>query len=79
MTRMRSQLRTVVTRWAMTSTVQPRKASRIVCWMRVSVAMSMEAVASSIMMIWWVQAGVEAAPLGPRAESSPSSTTQSSP
>lgn len=52
MTRMRSQLSTVVMRCAMTSTVQPWKASRIVCWIKVSVSMSMEAVASSIRMIW---------------------------
>lgn len=51
MTRMRSQLRMVVTRCAMTSTVQPRKLSRIVCWMRMSVSKSREAVASSIRTI----------------------------
>ena len=55
MTRMRSQLRMVVTRCAMISTVQPRKLSRIVCWMRISVSKSREAVASSIRMIWWIR------------------------
>lgn len=52
MTRMRSQLRMVVTRCAMISTVQPRKLSRITCWMRMSVSKSREAVASSIRTIW---------------------------
>lgn len=52
MTRMRSQLRMVETRCAMTRTVQPRKASEIVRWIRASVSRSMEAVASSMMMIW---------------------------
>lgn len=55
MTRMRSQPSTVVMRWAMMSTVQPLKASRIVRWISVSVSVSMEAVASSMRMIWWGQ------------------------
>lgn len=53
MTRTRSQLRTVLRRWAMVSTVQPLKASLMVLWTRVSVLESMEAVASSRRMICW--------------------------
>ena len=51
MTRMRSQLRMVVTRCAIISAVQPRMPSQIVRWVRVSVSTSMEAVASSIRMM----------------------------
>lgn len=76
-TRTRSQPRTVVTRWAMTSTVQPQKASRIVCWMSLSVSMSMEAVASSMMMICRTQSGVKAASLGPETWPGPGSASDS--
>lgn len=51
MTRMRSQLRMVVMRCAIISTVQPRMPSRVVRWIRVSVSKSVEAVASSIRMM----------------------------
>lgn len=75
MTRMRSQLRMVVTRCAMMSTVQPRKLSRIVCWMRTSVSKSREAVASSIRMIWWIRNRGEGSLLRLNPGSSPGVTT----
>lgn len=53
MTRTRSQLSTVLRRWAMVSTVQPLKASLMVLCSRLSVLESMEAVASSSRTIWW--------------------------
>lgn len=52
---MTSQCRTVLRRWAIVRTVQSAKLSLIVCWILASVAVSMDAVASSSTRICMLQ------------------------